>query len=411
MRFRQSDGNDRGAVLVHVAVALLGLIAFTTFVVDYGVLWASRRQAQNSADAAALAGAMAYAADPLLDKTETGDAKVNAFAISQKNFVWAAAPSVIPKDDITFPTCPDGAPDGCVKVDVYRTVDRGNPLPMFFGPLVGLVQQNIRATATAQVKAGNASECMKPWAIPDKWLEVGTPDYDPTDTFDRYDKDGNVIVDPDVYTPPTKDDPGTGFTVKDDYGKEITLKHGDPQESIRPGWFFPVIIDPECTAKETGGGKGGEGGACYRAAISGCAPVTWAIGDLIETEPGNMVGPTDQGVKDLIDLDPGAEWDDTQNKVVNSCVDLGTCPAYTQSPRIVPIPIFDPDYYQTNKTEGRTWVKVVNILGFFVDDAVVGEKGGKDVMGYLVTQPSTFISGKGEVGWESAFSRIFILVR
>jgi hypothetical protein len=92
-------------------------------------------------------------------------------------------------------------------------------------------------------------------------------------------------------------------------------------------------------------------------------------------------------------------------------VDLGTCPAYTQSPRIVPIPIFDPDYYQTNKTEGRTWVKVVNILGFFVDDAVVGEKGGKDVMGYLVTQPSTFISGKGEVGWESAFSRIFILVR
>ena len=414
MRSEASHAHDRGAVLVHVALALLALVAFTTFVVDFGVLWASRRQAQNAADAGALSGAMAYAADPLLDKTETGDAKLSAYQVSQVNLVWGEAPSVIPTTDITFPTCPDGTPDGCIKVDVHRTVDRNNPLPMFFGPLVGLTQQNIRATATAQIRAGNASECLKPWAIPDKWAEGdGTP-WDVTDDFTRYDKDGNVITSPapDSYVAPTKTITGTGFTVKDDYGRELTLKHGNPQDAINPGWFFPVIVDPTCessgTEKNCGGGKSGAGGCCYEKAISGCAPITWAIGDEIETEPGNMVGPTDHGMKDLVAKDPNAKWDPETKTVIDSCVDDGTCPGFTQSPRIVPVPLFDPDDYQSGKTQGRTTVKITNILGFFVADP---GKGGNDVKGYLMTQPSLLMAGKGEVGWESAFSRVFILVR
>jgi uncharacterized membrane protein len=39
------------------------LTALTAFVVDYGVLWVARRQAQNAADAGALAGATALAFD------------------------------------------------------------------------------------------------------------------------------------------------------------------------------------------------------------------------------------------------------------------------------------------------------------------------------------------------------------
>ena len=45
---------ERGAVLVHVAVTLVGLVAFSALTIDYGVLWTSRRQAQNAADAGAL---------------------------------------------------------------------------------------------------------------------------------------------------------------------------------------------------------------------------------------------------------------------------------------------------------------------------------------------------------------------
>jgi hypothetical protein len=39
---RSTFSSQRGAVLIHVAIALLGLIAFSTFVTDYGVMWVSR---------------------------------------------------------------------------------------------------------------------------------------------------------------------------------------------------------------------------------------------------------------------------------------------------------------------------------------------------------------------------------
>ena len=55
--------SENGAVLVHVAVAMIGLVAFSALSVDYGVMWSSRRQAQNAADAAAHAGAVSLAFD------------------------------------------------------------------------------------------------------------------------------------------------------------------------------------------------------------------------------------------------------------------------------------------------------------------------------------------------------------
>ncbi|HSG00952.1 MAG TPA: pilus assembly protein TadG-related protein, partial [Vicinamibacterales bacterium] len=188
-------------MLIHVAFALLALLAFTTFVVDYGVLWVARRQAQNSADAGALAGAIAAAYDDPNDLTDTGPAKQNAYAATQNNIVFGQPPSVVISSDITFPTCPDGY-GRCIRVDTYRTVARGNPLPMFFGQLIGLDNQDVRAMAMAQIVPGNTSECLKPWAVPDKWDERQTPEWDATDTFDRYDRDFNVIPNPDVYIPP-----------------------------------------------------------------------------------------------------------------------------------------------------------------------------------------------------------------
>ena len=53
----------RGAIIIHVAIALLALIAFSAFVVDMGAMWVSRGHAQNAADAGALAGAVALMKD------------------------------------------------------------------------------------------------------------------------------------------------------------------------------------------------------------------------------------------------------------------------------------------------------------------------------------------------------------
>ena len=172
-------GNDRGAVLIHVAFGVIALAAFTTFVADYGLLWVARRQAQNSADAGALAGVTAFALDDPGNYADTGMAKLSAHHATQINPVWGVAPVVNISTDITFPVVPqlDCDPDNdglsnCVRVEVFRTTGRARPLPMLFGNILGLNTQNIRASAVALVFAANQSECMKPWAVADKWAEL-----------------------------------------------------------------------------------------------------------------------------------------------------------------------------------------------------------------------------------------------
>ncbi len=64
------SSSERGSILVQVGVAIIVLIAFTAFVADYGLMWVSRRQAQNAADAGALAGAIALGFDDFADRDQ-----------------------------------------------------------------------------------------------------------------------------------------------------------------------------------------------------------------------------------------------------------------------------------------------------------------------------------------------------
>lgn len=387
----QQADRERGAVLVHVVFAFLALIAFTTFVVDYGVFWTARRQAQNSADAGALAGAIAFTYDDPGDFSDSGMGKVGAWEATQANLIYGQAPNVNITSDITYPACPDGN-GTCIRVDVYRDPSRGNPLPIFFGTLVGLTQQGVKATATAQVRTGNATNCLKPWAIPDKWQENQTGPWTVDDTFDRYDKDGNLRTDitPDVYTPPTSSDPGTSYTLANDHGTEMVLKTGDPHDTIRAGWFSPVVLT-------------GTGGSDYRDNIGTCVGTTYKIGDLLTVEPGNMVGPTSQGVGDLIALDPGADWDDTNDVITGGCMQAGTC---SISPRVVAIPVYDLEQYLLSKMAGREEIIIRNFLGFFID-----RMDGNDVVGYLITNPTIFDESGPSVDDSAAFSVVIRLVR
>src|SRR5687768_16317539 len=74
---------ERGAVLVHVAVAMTGLLAFSALTIDLGSLWVARGQAQNAVDAAALAGAIALAGNP-----DPSLAEAAARAIAQEHAIW-----------------------------------------------------------------------------------------------------------------------------------------------------------------------------------------------------------------------------------------------------------------------------------------------------------------------------------
>jgi Flp pilus assembly protein TadG len=407
---------ERGAVLIHVAIAMLALLALSALSIDFGVKWVARGQAQNAADGGALAGAVGLAFDDPNDHTDTGPGKQSAWRYARANGVWGAAPNVNITTDITIQCpagstpacaepCPDGSADKCIRVDVYRNQqahpDGANPLPTFFARLVGVMDQGVRATATAKVVAGNASDCLKPWAVADKWIEhypVNPAPWTPASEFNRYypqgQQNGDPIVAPavpDEYVAPTLTSPGTGFTLENDFGTEIVLKWGNPQQATSPGWFYPVQLT------EPGGDE-------YRENIGHCAGVTWGIGDLLPVEPGAMIGPTAQGMRDLIALDPTATFNRSTKQIEHSCAGI-SCPG-TQSPRIVAIPIFDPVAYEDGRQSGRVTIKIVNILGFFIDSLQ-----GNDVHGFLMTTPALFNGNNGTVGNPSAFGVSIVLVR
>lgn len=415
--FRHGRG-ERGAVLVHVAISMIALIAFNGLVVDYGILWLARRQAQNSADAAALAGAVSLGFVDVNDQTL---ARQSAIAIANQNYVWGVPPD-IQDTDVTFPPCPPGSPgagtNACIRVDVFRNQrasPTAAPLETIFGRLYGVMDQGVKATATAEVLYGTAVNCVRPWTIPDKWQEnmndvVSPPPsvsgWDQTDSFERYDKSGNLLPGtPDFYQPwgtglmpkppyqAALEPDGTGYTRQSvtmggDYGRKFTLKSGNPQDAIAPGWFYPVVAQPCCI-----------GGNCYRDSICGCVcPNDWlAPPQMIQNEPGNMIGPTRQGVNCLIAQDPDAKWDPTLNGgkggIYDGCMDPkhASYPCATTngySPRLVPIPVFDPDVYDKGQASGRQDIQITKLVGFFVLPM-----NGNDVEGYLMDYPTVPTAG------------------
>ena len=394
---------ERGAVLIQVAVAMLGLLALTAFVFDQGVMWASRRQAQNSADAGALAGAIALAYD---DPDDLDVARDKAIAVSKANLVWGEEPDLTDAD-VTFPDCPPtpgmGA-DTCVKVEVFRNQRAGgNPLPTYFANVFGLTEQGVRATATARILTGDSAQCVKPFAIPDKWNDLNDTPQDnawtPEDDFERYVQNGQnkgALMNPaDVYVPPGVDG-HTGFSVESDYGRALTLKHGNPQQAIRPGFFFPVVINP----------TEGPGGANYEGNIATCDPTVISPGQSLTVEPGNMVGPTTQGVEALIAKDPYATWSASANggrgAPVGGCMAAGTC---GMSPRYIAVAVFNPDAYDAARAGGRSELIVTKILGFWIQGM-----SGNDVIGYLTHYPA-LADSDGAADPESSFLTTVILVR
>ena len=372
---------ERGAVLVNMAIALVGLVSFSAIVVDYGVLWSARRQAQNAADAGAMAAAVSLA---YVDYNNRPLARTAALNTARTNFIWGAVPDIT-DGDVDFPLCPPGAPgagsDACVRVSVFRNQRaNGNPLPTIFGRLIGVADQGVKATATAQVLWGDSADCVKPWAMPDKWIEYNpaATTWDPNDIFNRYSSQGALLAPADYYQPPgpgaMNNDAGTGFTSRSvgvggsDYGLQITLKPGNPGNAIGPGFFFPVVVEPDCT-----------GGNCYSDAIAQCSPHLWGPHDEITIEPGNMIGPTNHGVDLLVAQDPNASWNPSTNQIEGGCQANNTC---TKSPRLVAIPVFDVDEYDAGRASGRQTLVITKILGFFIEGM-----NGNDVIGRLCYYP------------------------
>jgi Flp pilus assembly protein TadG len=343
-RFHHLYRDERGMSFVYVGMGFMGFLAASTLAVDVGMFMTARGQAQNAADAGALAGAVALVQNSYTDRSPSGPAVQSAINTARSNKVMAGVPSVA-SGDVTFPVGPSGASNR-VQVQVYRTAPRGNAVPTLMGSFFGVQTVNVTATATAEASPANAMTCVKPFMIPDKWREMQTGPWDPNDSFDKYTNKGALLPNPDIFVDANSPD-YTGYTVANDRGTVLVLRAGTG-DNINPSFYFSWKM------------PGDTGGDFYRDNIANCNQTLMHAGEKIIQEPGDKSGPTIQGIEMLIAKDPGAYWD-----TVCACV-KGS--AYSSTPRIFPIPMYDPDYYAEGKKNGRVAdFKIANFLGFFVD--------------------------------------------
>ena len=267
--------SERGVSLIHVGIAIFVVMGFSAFVLDHGVMLVARGQAQNVADAAAIAAVTTRVKD------EPGNANPAVNGITEKvlvktvesNGIFGGAPTDTGR---TWEWgCPTGISGWCVQVSVYRDgTNSSTTLPVYFAPLFGLSSQSVRAYAAAVAVEANGTRCMKPWIIPDKWQENTAPP-------DDFNPPG------DVYIAPSGNNPGTGYTLAD-VGTTVLLKPGNPNQAISSSFYFAIDEPPGSN----------NSGSVYESNIANCR-ITKRIGDTVNTNPGNMIGPTQQGVNTL----------------------------------------------------------------------------------------------------------------
>ena len=73
-RFRHLRDNERGMTLVFVATGFMAFLSATTLAIDVGMFMTARSQAQNAADAGALAGAVSFVRNSYADRSPGGPA-------------------------------------------------------------------------------------------------------------------------------------------------------------------------------------------------------------------------------------------------------------------------------------------------------------------------------------------------
>lgn len=258
---------QKGSVIVIVALATTVLIGFAALTVDMGLLYLNRIELSNMVDASALAGAR-----------DLPSSATQAVAVA-RNY---ASINGLPSDTLSFRV---GTGGSSLAVTASRRVN------LLFAPILGLANQTINASATASVSAAGAATGVVPWGIEKETLT---------------------------------------------YGQTYTLKVGGG--SGNTGNYGALAL-------------GGTGGNNYRDNIEYGYSGQLKVGDWVNTEPGNKVGPTDQGVDYRISQDPNATF---------STVQKG-------SPRVVIVPIVE-----SLDVNGRKPVQIAGFAAFFLQSSSKG---------------------------------------
>lgn len=403
MSWKSRVRNERGAVLAIVAGAMIFICGMAALAIDVGHALSARTAAQRTADAMALAAASAFIDDP---QNAEPLAAARATQYAQNNPVFGVTAAFVPATDMQVDLT-----ERRVRVWAHFTEARGNPMRTFFARVLGIDDVDVVTMAAAEASVADQVGCLTPWAVADFWEDTytggkasdGKYDYldadksnTPTagDEFDNYcpcvtseNADGTISVSADpsyAYNGLVCNSTHcTGFgspfrsgspNPSQDVGMMLTLKPGNPAQSWSPGWFM-AWRPPD-----------NMGGADYRENIMQCIDERmFDTGDIVpvDTEQGNMIGPTIQGVEERIGTDP-YRWDTTtepctgKSCIRGPCGDGGAdaaCPDYN-GPRVITVPLMDPTEVMRN---GMTEIQFRGFISVFLSDPT-----SNDITGHIV---------------------------
>lgn len=264
--------NEKGAVIIIVAILLPVLLGITAFAIDFGYTRIVRNQLQNAADAAALAGcnkfydrtvvpdfnnpddllprwndAVAEALEAISDNyadnkmLQTGNTEIGWWDITQ------AYPGTLWSDPLATP--PPGYPSSpddygpAISVAVAKTTGQNDgPVRSFFGRIFGFGSYDgisANATAVAASPGSVRPGAVVPFAISRTVADVNYDDYN--------DEDNLLIIGSDYHYPDSQAGQWTSFALDTNAVPDVSdlIVSGNP-EALSIGdniWMQPGVRD------------------------------------------------------------------------------------------------------------------------------------------------------------------------
>ena len=417
----------RGATITIVALSTAAILAMGAVTVDLGMLFKMRADAQRTADAAALAGASAYLEYSNIQARDS--AYVRAVRYVAANYIGghgidvSGSPTPVIQGTYYKWVFPEATIEFAPDIYRVRVTVRRPTTPSLFGRIFGSINTPIQAYAAAEATNAGGAKCVKPFALADTWDEKtagsdanGNRFWDTGENWDYGNDDSYGPWDgAETDEPGDPQETGYGSSWRDangqgvirDRGRQLIIKPQNPQvdQVIKPGHFFAWDMpeDPDLSAPAGCSGGGGGGAAEFEHSICSCNDAEVYLNTDYDLKPGNMVGPTKQGITNLMKQDASAKWSPTADGGKGG-VTGSKWSDWRDSPRVIKVALYDPSLEYKS---GRISVKFNNIALMFVED-YKREQGSKEdaVFGRFIT----FAQGSATPGPGGPLAKVLRLV-
>ncbi|HBY95174.1 MAG: Tad domain-containing protein [Ardenticatenaceae bacterium] len=365
MRSFRHTRSEEGQSLIFIALALLGLMAFLGLAVDGGNIYLQRRNVQNAADGAALAGAVVMAQNRNIGVTEAAlCGAVQDYAVSRhlSDLNLLEIYYTPTSKRVTCSVLPVPPPPA---VNGIRVVT-GRNFSSLISQVIGQNEFTVRATATAQFGPAKAALGTQPIAVHKSVVPPASQRNNPLNEFHIWTDDKG--------TPGVGDITGAGrgwIDLDCNYPAKCNHSEDDIKE-----WMKNTYQQPIATKYELQSAPGVKAASLKDPYVSEGKTLILPVYDYVRSFTSDPLCDSrpENHQENGGEYDPGWQWDQCHDNPAYGDVYVDT---YTDDPRMVGsyyyhIISFAAFYVTGTTTQGSN----KSIDGYFVDYIAEGDLGG-----------------------------------